>query len=84
MSARRRLGACAALLAAMSVALAGCAEKTPVAGQPQASRAKADAKPWEGSPTVFATPGAEKGDRERWEKALRTRAENQNEYVRAR
>lgn len=84
MSARRRVGVVAALAAAASLAVTGCAEKAPVAGQPQASRAKADAKPWEGSPSAYASPGLEKGDRERWEKALRTRAENQNEYVRAR
>jgi hypothetical protein len=85
MSARLEVRRVAALVvAALAVGAAGCAERQPVAGQPQASRAKADSKPWEGSPTAFAAPEAQKGDRGAWEKALRTRAENQNEYVRSR
>jgi hypothetical protein len=79
----------ARIAAALSVAAAallavGCAEKPQAAGQPHASRAKADAKPWAGEPTPYSAGGFERGDRASWEKALHTRAQSQNEYVRSR
>jgi hypothetical protein len=85
MSLRRaRHGAVLLGVAVLVLGLTACAEKPPVPGQPLASRAKADAKPWEGQPTAFAAPELQKGDRDAWAKALRTRAESQNEYVRSR
>jgi hypothetical protein len=72
------------VVAAAALLAVGCAEKPQAAGQPHASRAKADAKPWAGEPTPYSAGGFDKGDRTSWEKALHSRAQSQNEYVRSR
>ncbi len=61
-------GACAALIV-------GCGEKPQVAlNKPGQSAAKADDKPF--------GPGTAYADRATWERTLRARADNQNEYKR--
>jgi ABC-type glycerol-3-phosphate transport system substrate-binding protein len=66
-------------LAALALALAGCAEKTQTA-----QTRKSDSKPWDGSTTAeFTASGWKAGDQASWEEQMRTRAQAQNEYSRA-
>ena len=72
---------------AVAVALSAAAGLTACAERPQvsgggASRAQADAKPWQAERGAYTAGQWEKGDRKAWETALRTRAQGQNEYVR--
>lgn len=56
--------------------LAGCGESPQVVAYEQGRyQGKADAQPWDNP--IF------KGDKAEWEKALKNRARNQNEYNRA-
>jgi len=67
----------AAVMAAI-VSLAACTE-TP---QTAATR-KPDTKVWEVSDNAFAAPGWKSGDKVSWEEQMRSRAEAQNEYAKA-
>ena len=67
------------LLIAIAVALplvaAGCGEKPTVTVYKQGQyQGKSDTRPWEGEPF--------KGDKVAWEKAVKARNGNQNEYAR--
>ncbi len=54
---------------------AGCGEKTTVTVYKQGQyQGKSDTRPWEGEPF--------KGDKVAWEKAVKARNGNQNEYAR--
>ena len=44
---------------------------------------KADGKSWEGAGPTFAASGWKVGDKASWEEQMRTRAQNQNDYARA-
>ena len=44
---------------------------------------KADGKSWEGAGPTFAASGWKVGDKASWEEHIRTRAQNQNDYARA-
>ena len=44
---------------------------------------KADGKSWEGAGPTFAASGWKVGDKASWEEQIRTRAQNQNDYARA-
>lgn len=46
------------------------------------SPAKSDGKPWQGAQNDFVARGWTPGDKESWEKQIRTRGQNQNEYMR--
>jgi hypothetical protein len=78
-----RVALAAALALAAATGLSACAEKPQVAGG-GASRAQADAKPWQAERGAHTVGQWDKGDRKGWETALRTRAQGQNEYVRTR
>jgi hypothetical protein len=66
---------CAALLVAVS--LAACGERNTQRAK------KADRKAWEGTENAQAAPGWKAGDQASWENQLRTRAQAQNEYAKA-
>jgi hypothetical protein len=44
---------------------------------------KADGKSWEGAGTTFAASGWKAGDKASWDEQMRTRAQSQNDYARA-
>lgn len=46
------------------------------------SSVKSDGKPWQGAKNDFVAPGWTPGDKTSWEKQIRTRGQNQNEYIR--
>lgn len=46
------------------------------------STVKSDGKPWQGAKNDFVAGGWTPGDKESWAKQIRTRGQNQNEYVR--
>ena len=73
-----------AVLALAGLAAAGCAEREQVAQPQQGGRyqGKPDQKPWDATPTVVGSSKWAAGDKTAWEKALRTRQQSQNEYVR--
>lgn len=65
-----------ALLAAV-VLLAACTER------PQTATArKSDDKPWAAVTSPHAAAGYKSGDQAAWERQMKSRAENQNEYNR--
>ncbi len=70
------------VLTAVSLAavLAAC-------GQADTSNAKApkkhDGKAWENGDAAYAAKGYKAGDEANWDQQLRTRAQNQNDYSRA-
>ena len=66
--------------AALALALAACGEKPQTA---QAAAKKSDAKAWEGAQNAYTAQGWKAGDQASWEAQMRTRAQAQNEYVRA-
>ena len=70
----RLLLACAAALA-----LAACTEK-PQTATPR----KSDARAWQGADAAYTTGSWKAGDKTGWEEQMRTRAQNQNDYVKAR
>lgn len=73
MSPRRLISLVAA--GALAAGLAGCGESPQVVAYKQGEyQGKADAQPWDNP--VF------KGDRAEWEKAVKNRTRNQNEYNR--
>ena len=65
----------------VALALAGCGSSS------SESNAKAsvkhDGKTWESSDTAFAARGYKPGDAAAWDAQMRTRAQNQNDYSRA-
>ena len=74
-----------AVLAALGLAaLAGCGER------PQAEatykhgkyQGKPDTRPWDNAPLAYGSAKWTKGNEATWEDELRTRNQNQNEYVR--
>lgn len=70
------LFAAAALAAMLCAALAGCGESPQVVAYEQGKyQGKPDAQPWDNP--VF------KGDKAEWEKAVKNRGRNQNEYNRS-
>jgi len=74
-----------ALMAAacMLVLASACSEKP----QTNAEGVRHDAPPWSGtgvqpdSGTAFTAPGWQVGDKTAWQQQLKTRAQNQNDYV---
>lgn len=75
----------AALVVATTVVAAGCGEREQTL-QPGASsgtyQGKPDGKPWENKPTSYGSSQWPQGDRGAWERAIKTRAQAQNEYAR--
>ena len=67
----------AAVMAAI-VGLAACTEKP----QTAATR-KPDTKVWEVTDNAFNAPGWKSGDKVSWEEQMRSRAQAQNEYAKA-
>lgn len=66
------------LALATSLALAACGEKPQTQGG-----SKADANPYTGTGSNFASPGWKAGDKTSWEQHMRARTQNtQNEYTR--
>lgn len=73
MSARRLIAILAA--GALAAGLAGCGERPQVVAYEQGKyQGKADAQPWDNP--IF------KGDKAEWEKAVKNRGRNLNEYNR--
>jgi len=82
-SARRFTIAFAAM--ALVAGLAGCGEKEQVVVYQQGKyQGKPDTQPWNDAPaaSLYTTSTWTKGDKSSWETALRSRSQNQNEYVR--
>jgi len=82
-SARNLVIAGVALAAA--AAMAGCGEKAQVIVYEQGKyQGKPDTKPWANAPgtSIYTTSKWSQGDKSSWESALRSRNQNQNEYVR--
>jgi hypothetical protein len=74
-----------AALAVTGVFLAGCAEKPQnMVGTGGNYSGKPDTAAWDAAPTSYSAGGYETGDRAGWHKALKARADNQNEYTRVR
>ncbi len=70
---------------AVIAGLAGCGEKDQVIVYEQGKyQGKPDSKPWDSDPGagVYTSSKWSKGDKGSWETALRSRSQNQNEYVR--
>ena len=69
----------------VSAGLAGCGESDQVIVYQQGKyQGKPDTRPWENEPgaSLYTTSKWAKGDKSSWESALRSRSQNQNEYVR--
>ncbi|MBE0627306.1 MAG: hypothetical protein IH606_21105 [Burkholderiales bacterium] len=80
-SVRKLVVAIAAL--ALAVGLAGCGETEQVIMYKQGKyQGKPDTRPWDSAPGATTTSKWSKGDKGSWESALRSRSQNQNEYVR--
>jgi hypothetical protein len=82
-SARKLVIAFAAL--GIAAGLAGCGEKEQVIVYQQGKyQGKPDTQPWDNSPgdSIYTTSTWTKGDKSSWETALKSRAQNQNEYMR--
>lgn len=64
--------------------LGGCGDKEQVIKYEQGKyQGKPDGQPWENGPAdaLYTNSTWNKGDKASWETALRTRSQNQNEYV---
>jgi hypothetical protein len=69
----------ALLMSALMLALFGCGEKS----QSQAdARKSGDQHAWQGANDPFVTKGWTAGNKAEWERQMRSRTQNQNEYVR--
>lgn len=82
-SARKFLAAGAALIAV--AAMTGCGEQAQVTVYQQGKyQGKPDTKPWESGPgaSLYTISKWTQGDKSSWETAIRSRSQNQNEYVR--
>jgi hypothetical protein len=76
----------AAVAALVVFGLSACGEKEQVIVYKQGKyQGKPDTKPWENDPgsSLYTTSKWNKGDQVGWETALKTRSQNQNEYLRA-
>ena len=65
--------------------ISGCGEKDQVISYQQGKyQGKPDTRPWDDDPSasLHTSSNWTKGDKGSWEKALRARAQGQNEYVR--
>jgi len=72
--------------AAVVFGLGGCGEKEQVIVYKQGKyQGKTDGKPWENEPggSLYTTSKWTKGDKVSWETAVRTRTQDQNEYLRS-
>jgi hypothetical protein len=69
-----------ALIAVTALVLsqAACGEK-----EQTAATRKPDTKVWSGTDNAFAATGWKAGDQASWEEQMRSRAQEQNEYTRA-
>ena len=67
----------------LTAGLAACGEQEQGASQRGAgTTVKHNTKPWAGDPLAHEAGGFTRGDKASWDKALDTRAQAQNEYVR--
>lgn len=66
------------IVAVTALALTACGERDQSLS---ASASKADGKPWDGAKNPHVIKGWKTGDKSAWENQLKTRAQNQNEYV---
>lgn len=73
-----------AVVAALGlVALSGCGEKPQEVAYKQGKyQGKPDTRPWDNAPLAYGSAKWTKGNEATWEDELRTRNQNQNEYVR--
>ena len=84
MISARKLAIAAAALA-VTAGLAGCGEQDQVIAYHQGEyQGKPDTKPWDNDPaaSLYTTSKWTKGDKTSWENAIKSRTQNQNEYVR--
>ncbi|WP_334190003.1 hypothetical protein [Noviherbaspirillum sp.] len=65
------------LASASLVVLAGCGEKEQTTGS------RGDSAPWQGAKNAYMEKGWTAGDKTAWETQLRTRSQQQNEYVKS-
>lgn len=75
----------AGLIVATTLAATGCGEQEQILQPGAASgtyQGKPDGRPWENKPTSYGSSEWPQGDRGAWERAIKTRAQAQNEYVR--
>jgi major membrane immunogen (membrane-anchored lipoprotein) len=75
--------------AALAASLAACGSKDDRPGSGTSGgqtsgkyQGKPDTRPWENETTKFSAVKVEKGNKEAWERQIRERNQNQNEYVR--
>ncbi len=66
---------------AVSLALAACGASAPESNAK--SPKKHDGKAWESNDAAYAAQGYKPGDAGAWDAQMRTRAQNQNDYSRA-
>jgi len=73
-----------ALVAALGlVALSGCGEKPQEITYKQGTyQGKPDTLPWDNAPLAYGDAKWTKGDKASWEDEIKTRNQDQNEYVR--
>lgn len=73
-----------AAAASLALLLAGCGEDRQVIVYQQGKyQGKPDTRPWESEQSPVSLPGAwPKGNKEEWEKAVKARTGEQNEYLR--
>ncbi|MDA8109739.1 MAG: hypothetical protein M0015_14085 [Betaproteobacteria bacterium] len=72
-----------AAAAAAAFGLAGCGEHEQVVVYKQGKyQGKPDTLPWDNAPLAWGTAKWEKGNEKSWEDELKSRTQNQNEYVR--
>jgi hypothetical protein len=73
----------AAALALAAFGLAGCAEHDQVVVYKQGKyQGKPDQLPWNSAPLAYGSAKWTQGNQKSWEDELKTRTQNQNEYVR--
>jgi hypothetical protein len=81
---RKTVALATAVLAA--VVLSGCAERAQnLSAKPGANYSgKPDTAPWKAQATPYSAGNFQAGDKAAWEKAIKVRADGQNEYARVR
>ncbi|HEV2611475.1 MAG TPA: hypothetical protein VGU61_14490 [Noviherbaspirillum sp.] len=65
------------LASASLIVLAACGEKEQTTGS------RGDSPPWQGTKNAYMEKGWTAGDKTAWETQLRTRSQQQNEYVKS-
>ena len=70
------------LLIAVSLGLAGCAERAQIAEGKRAYQGKADNQPWDNAPLSYEQAKWTRGDRASWEAEIKARQLAQHEYKR--